>query len=242
MKEESIKTKKRMSDHKKLIDDLGIEEPDYKYWFKMDHWTMSDAACLLNGIDPDPKEDNAYRLEEGIPTFDEWRHIGDFSSSPSSREREYFFERLFQKVIIEKKVIETWGTSNVNHPPITLVNRYLIEFEFIPYEMLKFAKEAFLKLYQGRKDSETAHPTMADFPGDSVAKRIRNNNAPHPGEWGALPIYKGGKSLLSDNAGAGENPFTPGYWFLTPAGSGTKSHTRTEATLGTVVPPSIPHA
>lgn len=44
------------------MNDLGLPEPDYEFWAKVDTWSMNQAAFLLHGIEP--QEMRSIRLSE----------------------------------------------------------------------------------------------------------------------------------------------------------------------------------
>jgi hypothetical protein len=142
-----------------LIKTRHIRRPNYKNWLARTKWTVFEAGCLLNGIDPY----SFFLLQEIIET-----------NSPNCSIYEPGFiaasELLLLEIRAKEDIILTWiPKQNRTIPPdkseenpLKLINAYLMTVGSIPEKLLMHAKKTFMLLYQSREATEDTRKNWKD--------------------------------------------------------------------------------
>lgn len=143
-----------------MLKEKLIMKPLYKNWLAKTKWSVFEACCLLNGLNPPDYE----------ILFEETNKISFLNKDKSKTKFTRAINTVLEGISAAEIIMMTWipeqnrakTTDKTMEEPLKLINKYLLTLGNIPKELLAHAKKAFLLLYQTKDINEDAKKNWRD--------------------------------------------------------------------------------
>lgn len=137
-----------------------LEWPNYVNWLARAKWSVFEASCLVNGIEPF----DFIKLKKLVEETQLSTSIGLTDIDIE------VIKIVLSDTCTDKETMLTWIPEHARtldpyaslEDPLKLINRHLLTVGNIPKELLMCAKKIFLLLYQSREASEDTRKNWKD--------------------------------------------------------------------------------